>query len=380
MFIGPFDKAILRQGALLLLSLALLYAGLLGLTLLIAPPPPQERGLDASLAGNTIFMTEPKYIYLDRASLREPSEKIVLLGASNVDVGFNLGELRPLLPASVALNKLAVDGANITEVSQVIDLVQQVQGEEARRHEIFVLGIWYGMFGRDHLRWYTPDRSPGDTDIDIERYRYGFERRTAQGPVPVVQWQYFGAAVTAIYPFLFLDKLSRDVLAWLSHRYQTQTADPNSAVMSQSDRDGSMSYWRSTMGSAGPAAFDEQFAVLERACKRVLAEGSKLLLVDLPLPKWHRERSPYEGYYEARRAKFVKQWAARPGFSFMDMSDMDRDQDFLDEVHPRPRVTILWARRLAQALSPMLSPNAAVAGLMSPNPAVAGVMSPNPAP
>ena len=361
-------KAILRQGALLLLCLALLYVGLLGLTLLIAPRPPQGRGLDASLAGDTIFMTGPKYIYLDRAPLRGSSEKVVLLGASNVNVGFNFAELRPLLPAPVTLDKLAVDGANMTEVSQVIDLVQQVQGEEARRHEILVLGIWYGMFGRDHLRWYTPDRSPGDTDIDIERYRYGFERRTAQGSAPVVQWQYFDAAVTAIYPFLFLDKLSRDVLAWLSH-HQTQTADPNSAVMSQSDRDGSMGYWRATMGPAGPSAFDEQFAVLERACKRVLGEGSKLLLVDLPLPKWHRERSPYEGYYEARLAKFVRQCAVRPGCYFVDMSDMDRDRDFLDEVHPRPRVTILWARRLAAALLPLLSPNAAVAGGMSPSPA-----------
>lgn len=362
-------KAILRQGALLLLCLALLYVGLLGLTLLIAPRSMQERGLDASLAGNTIFMTEPKYIYLDRAPLRGLSENVVLLGASNLDIGFNLAELRPLLPASVTLDKLAVDGANITEVRQVIDLVQQVQGEEARRQEIFVLGIWYGMFGRNSLRWYTPDRSPGDTDIDIERYRYAFERRTAQGPVPVVPWQYFGAAVTAIYPFLLVDKLSRDVLSWLSDRYQTQTADLNSAVMSQSDRDGSMRYWRSAMGPAGPAAFDEQFAVLEHVCKRALGEGSKLLLVDLPLPKWHRERSPYEGYYEARLAEFVKQWAARRGFYFVDMSDMDRDQGFFDEVHPRPRVTILWARRLAQALSPLLSPNATVAGIMPPNPA-----------
>ena len=90
--------------------------------------------------------------------------------------------------------------------------------------------------------------------------------------------QYFDAAVTAIYPFLFLDKLSRDVLAWLSHRAQLHPLDPDSAVMSESD------------------------------------------------------------YYEARRAAFIREWADRPAFYSLDMSDMD------SEVHPRPRVRILWAQ------------------------------------
>ena len=31
------------------------------------------------------------------------------------------------------------------------------------------------------MRWNTPDRHQGDTDLDIERYRYGFYRRTEQG-------------------------------------------------------------------------------------------------------------------------------------------------------------------------------------------------------
>jgi hypothetical protein len=137
----------------------------------------------------------------------------------------------------------------MTEVGEVIDLVQQVQSEEARRHEIFVLGIWYGMFGEDRLRWYTPDRSPVDTDIDIERYRHGFERRTAHGPVPIAPWQ-FDAAVTAIYPFLYLGKLSCDSLEWLSHEYQTRPKDLDTAVMCQNGTSNTL-HTRVTMKSAG---------------------------------------------------------------------------------------------------------------------------------
>src|SRR5215469_6329260 len=109
-------RVIVRQGAALLLCVAMLYIGLLGLSLALVPRPDQHQGLDSSLAGNTIFMTEPKYIYLNRTPLRDASEKIVLLGASNVNVGFNLAELRPLLPTTVSVHKLGIGGANMTEI------------------------------------------------------------------------------------------------------------------------------------------------------------------------------------------------------------------------------------------------------------------------
>lgn len=363
---------ILRQVAALLLCLALLYIGLLGLSLSLVPRPSQVRGLDASLASHTIFMTQPKYIYLNRTRLRKSSGKIVLVGASNVNAGFNLPELRTLLPPTGSVHKLAIDGANMTEVGQVIDLIQQVQSEDARRHEIFVLGIWYGMFGQDRLRWYTPDRSPGDTDIDIERYRYGFEWRTAHGPVPVVQWQNVDAAVTAIYPFLFLDKLSRDALEWLSDKYHGQPKDLDTVVMTEDERDTIMNYWSGVMGPARLSTLDEQFATLRRSCDEILKQGSELILVDLPLPKWHKQRSPYQGYYENRRAQLVRQWTGRSGFVYLDMPGLDNDADFYDDVHPRPRITKLWARRLAATLSPLLSPNIAVVGAKSEGPSPGG--------
>jgi len=362
-------SVILRQGAALLGCLALLYMGLLGLSLFFARPPSQTHALDASLAAKSIFMTEPKYIYLNRTPLRNNSDQIVLLGASNVDAGFNLSELRTLLPAAVTVHKLAIGGANMTELREVIDLVQEVQSEEVRRRETFVLGIWYGMFGEDRLRWYTPDRSPGDTDIDIERYRYGFERWTVHGPVPVVPWQYFDAAVIAIYPVLYLDKLSRDGVNWLSRKYHAQPVDLDTVVITQEERDRSMNYWSRVMGPARPSVLDEQFAVLERSCDKVLAGGSQLILVDLALPQWHKLRSPYQRYYEDRRTQFVKRWTDRPGFVFWDMADLDRDADFYDEVHPRPRVTMSWTKRLAATLRPSPPPSSVtgtVAEGMSP--------------
>ena len=96
--------------------------------------------------------------------------------------GFRPARLQQLVPQATVHN-LAIGGANMTEVRQMVDLVLEVQSPAAQRRNLFVIGAWYGLFADDRARWYTPDRHPGDTDLDIERYRYGFYRRTADGPV-----------------------------------------------------------------------------------------------------------------------------------------------------------------------------------------------------
>jgi|HubBroStandDraft_6_1064221.scaffolds.fasta_scaffold21099_4 hypothetical protein len=357
-------RLILKQGGAILVYLLGLYIGLLGIVLALAQPSPQLRGLNTAAARDTIFMTEPKYIYLNRAALRNESRKVVVVGASNVIAGFVPSELVALIPAGATVHNLGLGGANLTEVRQVIDLVQQVQSSTGRRRETFVLGIWYGMFGEDRLRWYTPDRTPGDTDIDIERYRYGFERRAADGPVPMVPWRNLDAATTAIYPFLLLDKLSRDAAAWVIHQRSPGLDELNTTVVSSEERSRYLDYWAKVMG-AGPPIPEEQFVVLEHACEAILTQGSRLVLADLPLPRWHKEHSPYHVYYEHRIAELVDQFASRPGFAFLDLGELDGDSDFYDEVHPKPRVTSAWAERLAAVLPPLLS-SSTLAGSASP--------------
>jgi hypothetical protein len=346
---------ILRQAGAILLSLVGLYMIALAATLALAPRPPERQWLNTARAEDTIFMTEPKYIYLNRSALRDPVDKVIVVGASNSVRGFTRAELGSLVPRKAAVHNLALGGANMTEVRQVIDLVEKVQTPEAQRRTVFVVGVWYGMFGEDRLHWFTPDRSAGDTDIDIERYRYGFERRTQDGPVALVPERYFGAAVTAIYPFLFLDKLARDATGLVVSREQPDEAALNAVVLSEDDRVKYLRYWSSMMGPEEPRSMDEQFGALARACEAILAHGSRVVLVDLPLPKWHKDRSPYYRAFEDQEARLVAALSDRPGFSFVDLGELDRDDDFIDEVHPKPRVTLTWSRELARVLSPLLA-------------------------
>jgi len=356
---------ILRQAGAIVLCLVGLYLVVLAAALALAPSPPDRRWLNTAHANDTIFMTQPKYIYLNRGVLRDPGEKVVVVGASNSVRGFTRAELGSFVPPRAVVHNFGLGGANMTEVRQVIDLVQEVQTAEARRRTIFVIGIWYGMFTEDRLRWFTPDRTPGDTDIDIERYRYGFEWRTPSGPVALVSERYTDAAVTAIYPFLFLDKLARDATSLLASHERPEAAILDATVLTEEDRTKYLHYWASAMGPATRQSLDEQFDVLAQACDAILSEGSQVVLVDLPLPKWHKDRSPYYRPFENQEARLVAEFRDRPGFRFVDLGRLDHDADFIDEVHPKPRVTPTWSKELARALSPLLAPGMSLASSVS---------------
>ena len=350
-------KAVLRQAGLLLVALAALYGVLLVIALIVLPWPDEARGLDTAGAGRTIFMTEPKYVFLSRSALRSERPQVVLVGASNVVVGLRQREVASLVEGAVVHN-LAIGGANMTEVRQIVDLAQEMLSPAARRRTVFVIGTWYGMFFTDRQHWSTPDRHAGDTDIDIERLRYGFYRRGSTGPVELLPAAYLDLGVAAIRPYLALERLSRDATKAVRDRLFKSTPERseqqrNQTVVSEADRQQALEHWRTTIGSESELA-DEQFLVLRRMVDDILASGARVVLADLPIPSWHAQRSPYMASYRQHAQRLFADLAGRPGLSILRMADLDADDDFYDEVHPKPRVTMSWARRLADALGPVM--------------------------
>ncbi len=346
-------RAILKQILFVLMALAGIYAVLLTLSYLIVPPTKQGEGLDSSLADGTIFMTGPKYVFLNRAALRPDAPRIVFVGASNTVVGFKQREVQALLP-NEEIDNLSVGGSNMTQIAQIVDLVQESQSSAARRRTTFVIGMWYGTFAQDEFRWDTPDRHAGDTDIDIERYRYGFYRRSENGPKQVLPAADLPLGVALIHPYLVFDALSRRASRDLRDRLFGRPApwtdaERDASVVSEAAREADLDYWREQMHSDGPIA-EEQFTVLRNLIDRILAQRSRVVLVDLPIPHWHAERSPLYPDYLRHKKALLSDLRARDGFAYLEMMDLNDDLEFSDEVHPKPRVTRLWAARVAELI------------------------------
>jgi hypothetical protein len=347
-------RAILKQGLFVLIALAGIYVVLLALSFVLVPPVKSRVGLDSRLAPETIFMTNPKYVFLNRAAVRPDAPRIVFVGASNSSVGFRQREVQLLLP-NAEVDNLSVDGSNVTQVAQVVDLIQELEDPTARRRTTYVIGIWYGMFAPDGFRWDTPDRHKGDTDIDIERYRYGFYRRTEAGPKQVLPTHEWPLGVALIHPYLVFDELTRRASQELRDRLFASApsrtdAERNVSIFSEADKLAALNYWREQMHSNGPIAA-EQFSVLRNLIERILGQGSRVVLVDLPIPRWHAERSPFYPDYLLHMKMLLADLAGRDGLNYLEMIDQNSDLDFSDEVHPKPRVTQQWAARVAALLS-----------------------------
>jgi hypothetical protein len=347
-------KLILQQIARLLTALTALYGVSVAISLLLVPAAEPGQRLDAARAPSTLFLTEPKYVFLARSRLNTSVDKLILVGASNTLAGFKQAQVQALLPA-LAVHNLAVGGSNMTQIGQVVDLVREVQTPEVRRRNTYVFGLWYGLFAADKARWYTPDRHPGDTDIDIERYRYGFYRRTDFGPVPVLPPQYLQAGVLLIHPYLVLERTARDLTASLRQfmagkRPALTDEQRNAVVLNDAQRRNYLAFWREYTGLAETLG-DAPFQALERVVDNILAEGGRVVLVDLPIPDWHARGSLLAADYRRHMDELLPELQNRARVSVVRMDDADAADDFSDEVHPKPRVTGRWAQRLADELN-----------------------------
>ncbi|WP_027552881.1 MULTISPECIES: hypothetical protein [Bradyrhizobium] len=337
-----------------LLSFAFLYVLLAGASFVVFPDPSRAGPRDFQAAEQTLYMTVPKYVFLGRSVLANPDSKVILVGASNTGVGFRQKLVQANLGCAKVSN-LAMGGANISEVRQVINLVHEVQSDEERRLNTFVIGVWFGMFVDSDVKYAEGDRHRGETDIDIERYRYGFYRRTQNGPVAVLPAHWLDAGVMAIRPFLLLEKVARQARAGvnlaLTGRTSAQRTDDEreSVVMSAEDKQKALEYWKETMGRTTEISA-AQVEVLKQTIQALLDSGEKIVLVDLPIPAWHRDASPYQPSYRQALKDLLQEFGDRRNFSSLSMDDLDNDLDYSDEVHAKRHLADIWSTRLAGKL------------------------------
>jgi hypothetical protein len=97
--------------------------------------------------------------------------------------------------------------------------------------------------------------------------------------------------------------------------------------------------------------------LLKHIIDELLHSGEQVIIVDLPIPAWHRDASPYQPGYSQALQILVHQFADRPGFKFVSMADLDGNLDYSDEVHAKPHLAKVWSTRLADTLNSLVCKN-----------------------
>jgi hypothetical protein len=340
---------------------------------------PSSRYVDSDVADRTLFKTIPVEILMNRDLLRNSSKKVIVLGTSNARRGLRPDELRRYLP-EYEVHNLSASGGNMTQVLQTLEIGLGEIPPEAIPQTVFVLGTWYGCFTLDRYVYTDQVRTP----LEEQKSYYGLYPRDSEGFPPRIPsvllpaWRYF------LRPYLFVSRAvderwggryPADFVAGASEAWQQRGTlaemgrngfarvratmrartpeskeDVDRMQLDAAGRAQSLASAARYMGGPDRAAFnEEQLEILRRLDRVVTRADGRLVLLDLPLPKWHKERSPHFPLYQAQKMQYFSRLTAGHLY-YVSLQHLDDDDDFFDATHPKPRVTDKWARSLAHRL------------------------------
>jgi hypothetical protein len=346
-------RLILAQTARTIASIVALYALLVLASYVVAPTDGSPDIIDTSQSDKTIFSTAPKYLSFARSRLASPEPKVLIVGASNADVGLRPDQMQPNI-ACARVNNLSIGNENATEMRQTVDLVHFAQDKQARLNNTFVFGVWYGDFGDSIDRWTPATRKDAETDIEVELYRYGFYRRSHDGPLAVLPAAWLPAEQILVRPFIVIESVVRRMTGRLRGyvfiRPPNKTdAEREAAHFSDQEKRDAALYWTNQLGRKDDVS-GAQFAEFETMINRLLDAHEKVVLVDLPIPAWHQAATSYDPKYRERLSGLVQGLNGRNGFAFVDMLDLNKDEAYSDEVHPKPSLAKIWGERVSKTV------------------------------
>lgn len=325
---------------------------------------PTEKNIDTG-RNSKLYAGSARQVVMNRESLKTSIPKIILIGSSNVREGFRPEELAPDFP-TYDIHNLGAGASNLTQIKKMIELVYEVMPVDAQKKSIFVLGFWYGHLVDDQIRW-----KDGVTDVENEQMRFGLYHKDGTKIVPGVPQKYFSYYVKFLYPFLVFDNAMTQGSIKLKDFFEqksrlalkgTTITNPNpgdsnldEVIVDENARKHALSFWHDYMGTENDTISLKQFEVLLDIVRLIGDHGSKLLIVDLPIPSWHSNQSHHLKEYEATKGDVFKRAQAFSYVSYINLQDLNTDEDFYDSAHPKPRVTKKWSERLAQGLTKIIN-------------------------
>jgi hypothetical protein len=330
--------------------IALEYVVLLVTALVFWPLPDDGSAgfFQSSMAEATLFRTEPKYVVYGRKALLQNGPMIIVLGSSNAGWAIHLEPFRERPLQSYVAN-LSIPGSNVTQIAQVYSLVSEIIPPERRKAVTYLIGIWYGIFGTDASRWRAKP-----TDIEIELARYGLYQKSNLGWRPLISVEHLDLFNVLIRPMLVLDKEIKGTLrptrVWLEKgNVAVGGRSLNSTQMADY-----ISFWKRYLDSPEGRLDNEQFAALEALIQRMIAAGSRVMLLDMPIPDWHKNLSPFQIDYISKIQPLINR-VHEEGVTYIKIGGDYKDVEFIDEVHPIKEIGDRWSAEIVRELQAILA-------------------------
>jgi len=308
--------------------------------------------LDTGTAGTDLLFGGtglPAVVY-GRAPLMRSGAQVILIGASNVRFGFRSAELSTDL-GGLPVQNMGISGGSPKEFGEVAQLAYEAVPEASWKDITFVLGVWYGSF--------VPHDTTEVQAIESEMSRYGIYRKTGDAAFESRLPRALTPALLAgVRPLILINRqwikfnLADSIVVDLDFSRPVpdagvDLAGQDQAQLTEAEKQADI---KLRLGNGTNTVTAEGFQELVDLAQLVSSRGSRLVIVDLPLPAWHSSAVPYFKDYQERKLPVIDRLTHLPGISYIDLQDGFPDEGFADSVHPRPRETAIWAERLAAAL------------------------------
>ena len=347
--------AVLGYGALILAS---------GLSL-----PWRAEHFDTQLANTTQrgWVNEARYFVLNKDAFSEPGNRVVVLGASTARDPFRPELMESRLPGWQVANA-ALSGAAVSELGDAVDLYYQERRPGSGR-TVFVFALTYLQF--------VPKAFPQGVDnpLATEATRGGLyvrengALRTHQPEVAtelltaVMRPQAVAASLprrtfTAVFanPQLPLIKSLVDrfrggdpLARWVKHIGEQRDLDDVTVPLSVQQ---ALLAQRLAEAGGDRTLPPDEFRRMAALVAMIRARGDAVVIVDLPLPGWHRAGVPMaDGSYQSGVQALLTPYADDPSVDFISLRAFDEDENFFDSGHTEPRLWPVLSARLAQDLA-----------------------------
>ena len=147
---------------------------------------------------------EPRYIVWNQRVFATREPKIVILGSSNVRLGFLPAYLQLRFP-DFNVHNISTSGAEVIEVKEIIRMVLDNTPPEARGKTVFVFGMFMGNFIRNPYGY-----NNGLSNFAVEMTRYPLFRVDDHGDLrPLLPRPFLGYWTEAIRPYLLIEMAIR---------------------------------------------------------------------------------------------------------------------------------------------------------------------------
>jgi len=308
-----------------------------------------NRQLDTgSLASDAFFGTagDAAAVY-NRGALATKRPQVILVGASN---------FQKVLASEVdvpdfATANISVDGSGLAEIRQLVELSYEAMPLAGQRHNIFVIGLWYGQFGDAHgTVWQS---------LNQQLARYGLYRLGPDNSVKrAIAKGLLLPALTAIHPLLVEQRLwgsledaaqsiARFAISGDAGAITVDQLAQNNVKLDMATRQKMIEERKKANGNIDPATF----AVLDQTVDRITRNGDRVIIVDLPIPGWHANGVPAFAAYQQGKTQGFATALSHKGASYLNLQSSLDDDDFFDSVHPKPAAAVMLAHLIADAVA-----------------------------